>query len=339
MARRPSISVVLLRPLAAALGASPSALSAFLAAADLTPQMLADAEARVTPAQFCVAWAQALRLSGDAALALRLTEATPPGAFGIVEYVCRCAPTLGAALRAWSRYLGILDDAVEVGLVEAGPRLALRVIVESEAPAPASHELCFALVVRNARLLLGEAFRVEAVRFRHPAGAALAARHCAFFGCDVRFGASETEVVFDRAVLDAPLPTADSNLSAILVSAAEEKLPTGPRPLPLTEQVRRVLAAALSDDAAQVDAVARRLGLTARSLQRRLRDEGTSFNATRAAMRQELAERYLRDGLSCAEISFMLGFSEPSAFFRAFKRWTGLTPLERRERLAAGLAG
>jgi len=82
--------------------------------------------------------------------------------------------------------------------------------------------------------------------------------------------------------------------------------------------------------------VAKQLGLTVRSLQRRLKDAGTSFQAAREDVRRTLAQRYLDDGLAIAEISFLLGFSEPSAFFRAFKRWTGLTPLERRaERRAA----
>ena len=72
------------------------------------------------------------------------------------------------------------------------------------------------------------------------------------------------------------------------------------------------------------------LGLTSRSLQRRLKDEGTAFQTLREDVRRELAQRYLSDGLSIAEISFLLGFSEPSAFFRAFKRWTGKTPLESR---------
>jgi AraC-like DNA-binding protein len=70
--------------------------------------------------------------------------------------------------------------------------------------------------------------------------------------------------------------------------------------------------------------------MTGRSLQRRLKDEGTVFQSVRDEMRRDLADHYLGQGMSFAEISFLLGFSEPSAFFRAFKRWTGLTPLERR---------
>jgi AraC-like DNA-binding protein len=90
---------------------------------------------------------------------------------------------------------------------------------------------------------------------------------------------------------------------------------------------------ALRSADAHVDIVAARLGLTSRSLQRRLTDEGTTFATVREDVRRELARRYLTEGLPIADISFLLGFSEPSAFFRAFKRWTGETPLAARARL------
>lgn len=328
-----SVSVVLVRPLVVALGHSTAALDAFYAATDLTPEMVADADARVSPAQFCVAWAEAARLSGDESLALTIADATPQGAFGIVEYVCRSAPTVRRALEQWVRYLGLLDDAVEVALVDERDETVLRVVTESEAPAPASHELCFALVVRHARLMAPE-FSGAFARFDHHASESHAAKLRRFFDGPVQFGAKHTELALTKRSLELPLATTDANLLAILVSAAEEKLSKKPTHAPLTEQVRRALRLALSSDDAQLESVARRLGMTGRSLQRRLKDESTSFQHVRDGMRRELADRYLGQGMSFAEISFLLGFSEPSAFFRAFKRWTGLTPFERRAELA-----
>lgn len=329
---RPSISTLLVRPLAGAL--EPRALAELFAKADLTAEIVADGEARVSPAQFCVAWAEAVRASGEPALALRIAEATPPGAFGIVEYVCRSQATLRDALAQWCRYLAILDDAVEVGLVDHADRTSLRVLRESEAPAPASHELCFALVVARAREL-ARGVRVAEVRYTHRASDVVASKHRAFFGAPAIFGAKRTELVFEKTALDVPLETADANLRAILVEAAEEKRARRPKEPPLTDQVRRALRAALCNDDAQLETVAKRMGLTGRSLQRRLKDEGTSFQALRETTRRELADRYLGEDLSLSEIAFLLGFSEPSAFFRAFKRWTGLTPLEQRARLVA----
>jgi AraC-like DNA-binding protein len=325
-----SISVLLVRPLVLAVGTAK--LPALLGACDLTPQLLADDDVRISPAQFCVAWAEAMRLANDPYLALAIAEATPPGAFGIVEYVCRSAPTLGDALRRWVRYLNLLDDAVEVALVTEGDRAYLRVTRESEAPAPASHELCFALVARQAARLSAVPFRVAAVDFTHRGDPA---RYRAWFDAPIAFGAEHTQLVMPASALAASLVSSDPALLAILARAADELARKGPEPATLAAQVARVLHEALRGDDGGIDHVAKRLGLTSRSLQRRLKDEGTSFNAVREHVRRELAMRYLDDKLAIAEISFLLGFSEPSAFFRAFKRWTGTTPLEARRRVVS----
>jgi AraC-like DNA-binding protein len=179
--------------------------------------------------------------------------------------------------------------------------------------------------------------RIEAVRFAHRATREQAARHRAYFATKVEFGAGVTELVFGEGVLDAALPTADPDLLAILLPVAEEKRARPGPPALFTDQVRRALRAVVSPEDAQLAAVARGLGMTARSVQRRLGDEGTVFQDVRDDVRREVADRCLAQGMSSPEISFLLGFSEPSAFFRAFRRWTGLTPLERRAALVPAM--
>ena len=322
-----TISSVLLTPVLAAL--PESAREAFFHVTDTSPALIADAERRVSASQFCVAWAELTRRTGDPSIALRIAEATPVGAFGVVEYLCRCQPTLGDALRQWVRYLNILDDAVVVGLVEDDDTVAIRVLVESEAPAPASHELCFALLVRQAREITRAPFEPVAVELTHEARVD-PARYSGWFGAPVRFGAEHTQLVLTRAALDAPLVTADAGLTEVfgrLVSERESELQETSS---FVGSVRREVQHSLRNADAGAEGIARRLGLTTRSLQRRLRAEGTTLSALKRDVQRELAGRYLDEGLSTAEVSFMLGFSEPSAFFRAFKRWTGITPLERR---------
>lgn len=332
-----SVSTLLLRPVVTALIAAGADLEAFYGATDLTPEIVADADARVTPSQRCVAWAELLRLTGNPRVALAIADATPPGSFGVVEYVCRSAPTLGEALKRWVRYLNLLDDSVEVGLVVEGDRAFLRVLSESEAPAPAAHELCFALVVAQARTLCKDPFKALGVELTHRAPSDEKA-YRAWFDAPVRFGALRTELVLSKASFDGALVTADAGLSAVLGRYADTEAAQRPRDAPpLTEQVKRILGDLLQKDDAQIDVVAKRLGLTPRSLQRRLKDEGASLQALREEVRKELAARYLDDDLPITEISFLLGFSEPSAFFRAWKRWTGLTPLESRERRRAAV--
>jgi AraC-like DNA-binding protein len=324
-----SISVLLLRPVALA---TPDR-DALWAATDLSPVLLADDDARVTPAQFCVAWAELVRQT-HGRVALALAAAIPPGAFGIVEYVCRAAPTLGDALRNWCRYLNLLDDAVEVAVVIDSACAYLRVTRESEAPAPASHELCFALVAQQVRRLAASPLRLTRVDFTH---AGDPAPYRQWFDAPVRFSADATQLVFPRAALATALVSADPSLLAILTRAADDLHRRAPEPGTTVAQVKRILRDALRTNDATIDLVAARLGTPARTLQRRLKDEGVTFQIVRDDVRKELASRYLDDGFALAEISFLLGFSEPSAFFRAFKRWTGTTPLDAREsRRAAG---
>ena len=318
-----SVSTLLVRPVIAAL---PSA-EQFWRATDLTPELVADSDARLTPAQFCVAWAELVRQT-DRTIALAIAAATRPGAFGIVEYVCRSAPTVGEALRQWVRYLNVLEDAVEVALEIDDDHAYVRVTRESEAPAPGAHELCFALVAKQAKELATVPFRLSRIDFAHKGPDA--APYRAHFDAPVTFGAPVTQLVLPRGVLATTLASSDPNLLSILTRAADEMARQRPTDASTTSHVARVLREVLRADEGHVEVVAKRLGLTTRSLQRRLKDENTSFAAVREDVRRQLSRRYLDEGLSIAEISFLLGFSEPSAFFRAFKRWTGLTPVEAR---------
>jgi AraC-like DNA-binding protein len=322
-----SVSTLLVRPVVAALGSAH--LAAFWGATDLTPQLVLDDNARISPAQFCVAWAELIQLSGTPHIALAIADATPPGAFGIVEYVCRSAPTLGDALRQWVRYLNLLDDAVEVALVSGGDRACLRVTRESEAPAPGSHELCFALVVKYAQRLAAKPFRVTSVELSHRSDHVAVYR--AWFDAPVVFGAEHTQLVLPAAALASSLVSSDPALLSILTRAASELTRQAPMAATAVANVARVIGELLRTDDASIAEVAKRLGLTERSLQRRLKDEGASFNGVREDVRKRLAQRYLDEHLAISEISFLLGFSEPSAFFRAFKRWTGKTPLAARD--------
>ncbi|MFT3694816.1 MAG: AraC family transcriptional regulator ligand-binding domain-containing protein [Kofleriaceae bacterium] len=317
-----SISTLLVRPIVAALGSD--RLPDFWRVTDLSPAIVGDADARITASQFCVAWS-ALTRATSPSVALQIADATPIGSFGIVEYVCRSAATLGDALTQWVRYLNLLDDAVEVSLIVEGDRAYLRVTRESEAPAPASHELCFALVVKQAQQLSTVPFRVTGVDFTH---AGDPAPYRAWFDAPVAFGAEHTQLVLPAAALQASLQTSDPTLLAILTRAASEvKIPD---PTTIVDQVARVIGEALKDDRANIAHAAQALGMTERSLQRRLKEANTSFNDVREDVRKQLAKRYLDDKLAIAEISFLLGFSEPSAFHRAFRRWTGMTPQEAR---------
>jgi AraC-like DNA-binding protein len=304
--------------------APPGTLDAFYDATGLTPAIVADPDARIAPATLRLAWHHAVRLTANPYLALHLATALPPGAFGIVEYVVRSAPTTGDAILLGLRYLNIVDEVSRGELIRGDHPDHIDLHIAADSPIP--HEASLAAVVGQARLLAGaDTFRPVAVELSNtPPGDH--ATYEAFFQCPVRFNASRTRLILSRASLSIPLATADPNLLPILLRAADDLLARCATPSTTTAQVRRVLADSLRTAEIDVEHVAARLGVTARSLQRRLKDEDTTFFAVRDDLRRELASTYLDGGLSITEISFLLGFSEASAFFRAFKRWTGTTP-------------
>jgi AraC-like DNA-binding protein len=163
------------------------------------------------------------------------------------------------------------------------------------------------------------------VTFARPAPADPAPYQRAF-GCPVRFAAPRNALEFAAGDLDEPLPAGNAELARgndeVLVRYLARLEDTR-----VAARVQRALLAALPDGAPRKSAIARALGLSARSLQRRLAAEGTSFSALLADARISLARTYVAEArLSVTEIAFVLGFADLSTFSRAFKRWTGLAP-------------
>lgn len=167
------------------------------------------------------------------------------------------------------------------------------------------------------------------IGFTHGAPASLA-EYQRIFNAPVRFNQPENYARFDPQILDWPLPNADVALFPVLQAHAEQLLQARLRAE--TEKsvialVREAITQMLAQDRARLPEVAERLGLTPRTLQRKLKDADTSFQLVLDSTRQELAERYLRQPeLSITDIAYMLGFQEQSSFNHAFKDWTGVNP-------------
>jgi AraC-like DNA-binding protein len=161
------------------------------------------------------------------------------------------------------------------------------------------------------------------------------AAHLRLFGIAPRYDRAVNALELTGDAAARPVLTADPLLSRVVVRHAEALLAERPAAAETTAgTVRRILTRLLGDDEAgcSLTAVSANLHMSERSLQRRLADEGVSFDALLDELRRELALRYLADEkVAIAEIAYLLGYSEPSAFHRAFKRWTGTTPAEARQ--------
>jgi AraC-like DNA-binding protein len=197
-----------------------------------------------------------------------------------------------------------------------------------------SDECALAEIAIGVRVLSAQDVAPRAVRFRHEAPRDVR-EHEALFRCPIAFGAAHTEIEFDDAALDTTMQHANEAYRAIFEQQVERALARLPRESGTAESVRAAAHAALAGGQCTVAGTARALGLSVRTMQRRLRADGTSFDEIVDALRREMADACLDKRLTVPEIAWMLGYADASAFHHAFKRWNGKSPEQaREERLA-----
>ena len=299
--------------------------------------LASDPDARIPLALETRLWNEAARRSDDPTLGLHAARGLAPGAFNVLDYAVRTAPTLRASLERLSRYNRLFHDAAVITLLDREPltRVEHALAVAGATQSRHAAEFTLASIVEIGSQLLGERVVARAVEISHPAPRS-SGEHCRVFGVEPRFGSRVNAIVLDRTLLEAPIPSADPSLSSVIQRHADALLAARP-PLTLStsDRVRQLLAGLLGEGQATLKAVAEKLKMSERSLQRRLADEGVGFETLLDEMRRDLALRYLADPrLAIAEVAYLLGYSEPSPFHRAFKRWTGTTPSEARHQAA-----
>jgi AraC-like DNA-binding protein len=270
----------------------------------------------------------AVKLTGDPDVGLKAAREYSRGDSGAVYYAVTSAATVGDAMGVAARYIRLVNDAVEMLIEREGDRVAVRFESSVAMPRPsvdfqvgAFHRTYFDGWAPSTDLGLSVFFA-----HRAPDSAEEYAR--TFGNAPVQFAAAFSGFEFNARCLDTPLHTADSSLHDVLRKHAEAALAELPRAETLTERVRSVVATELPGGASSVVRVAKKLHMSPRTLERKLASEGTTFSALLEEMRRQLAFRYVgADALDLSEVALLLGFSQTSAFHRAFKRWTGQTPL------------
>lgn len=310
------------------------------ARAGLGEDELTDPDARIPFANY-VRLLQAIDAApGSEQFGFWLGQTVSVRALGVVGFAMQHAADVRSAFGCLERFRKLMGERVSPIIEELGDHVVFRQTEPPELAPLAS--LGVAAPVGTLTLLRelsgwshGTELAVEATfQFAEPAELA---PYRAALGCPLRFGASETRLRILRGVFDVPLRRADPSLFAYLERHASALLARVPERQTLSAQLRDVLLGQLSEGEPQQAALAHRLGLSERTLQRRLRGEGTSFAALLDDLRAELARRYLSDPQLCVyEVAYLLGYSEPSPFHRAFRRWTGQTPREYRAERGLG---
>jgi len=208
----------------------------------------------------------------------------------------------------------------------------IRVVYVNTGPAPVSSvEYGVVLNVNGFRQETDNSITFAYASFTHQPDDVAAIEQ--LLGCPVRAGASWAGLAVPRASWQLPLNRRDPTLRALLERQADGVALPAPAMDPLERDVRRVLAPRLAKGEADIDVIARDLAMSSRTLQRRLSAAGLSFHELIDTVRRETAEKCIANSsLSIAEVAYLVGYSEPAAFHRAFKRWTGVTPQAYRQR-------
>lgn len=300
------------------------------AAASFDPGLCEGADARVPLEALHALWEAVDARSGRADLAAMIAERYQPGDYGLVGFVAMSSPTLRDALLQVERYMRLWTDDPGLCLHNDGRiDVVYRAELVERRGLHIATEATVTEVLHAARLVARRRLVPREVRFQHPAPIQVAGISSLedFLAVPPCFGAKTTCIQFDPADLALPLPGGDAQLGAFLRHLAANALTNRTSPDTLTGRLREILAEELRRGVPSVEVVARRLGMSCRTFRRRLDEEGTSFREAIDETRADMARAYVRDvRVPLTEVSFLLGFSEPSAFHRAFKRWTGSTP-------------
>jgi AraC-like DNA-binding protein len=302
----------------------------------LGPASLNNRLGRIPYSQLVTLYEEAARLAGDDAFGLHVGERIELRTFGLFGYLIVNCPTLGEAWQAVARYLPLWTDGAALGVDV--DRTSVRLVWEyadaSMTDCRQDCEMSLAAVARIGRFFSAVECKPREVHFRHrqPRNTS---EHRRIFGSAPCFDMPVDEIILESKMLEIPIRGADYELHELLKTHLDGLLSQVAQERSYTGRVRRSIRMTIQSQSPTLETTSKHIGVSTRTLQRRLRDEGTSHGWLLDEVRRESADRYLRDPrTSIQEIAYRLGFSESSAFHRAFRKWQGSTPGERRRQMA-----
>jgi len=314
------------------------AIAPLLQRAGLTNRELADRQYRISAAAQGRLLELASEVLKDDDLGFHLAAQANPRAAGLLFYVASAARTVGEALTLFERYFRIVNEAVNLKLMRIpnGAILQVGFVGLSRHRIHQNAEFGITVILRALREVVGR--NLSPVKVSFVRGRVANMREFErFYGCPVEFGASSDCLSFSAAVLALPLVTQDADLletlKPICDAASRER---GTRKGTLRALVENEMQKALPHGNINKPSVAKALGISARTLSRRLADEGLTYAEVVDDLRRSLALQYLKDEtVSLSQIAWLLGYEESTSFNHAFRRWTGRSPsaLRQEERL------
>ena len=327
-----TLSVTLLSQMMLYLSSLKVDTDAFLNSLEIDPEFVKSPDERLSVETYLHIQESAAEYTHDPCFGLHMGEYAEPGSWSILGYMMMNCKTLGEAFERSSRYSRIVGNQIE-GRVE--PHLnKIRVIFSTPDHAPEMSRHCFestfSSTVHMMRSLTGKNLSPLEVTFIYPEPESRA-EYDRVFRCPVFFGHKENSMSFNWHMLNTPILMANPDLLTYFENYARNIIAQLDRQNENTQAVTRIILAHLSDDNLTINRVAKEMAISVRTLQKRLENEGVVFSDLLKEIREKLAKRYLHENYSVEQITYLLGFSEPSVFRKAFKKWSGVTPRQYRE--------
>jgi len=306
---------------------------AFLLSIGVDPEVVHSPDGRLPIETYLLIQDQAAELIQDPYLGLHMGEFAEAGSWSILGYLMMNCKTLGEAFEKSSRYSRIIGN-----LIEAHPHLQwgnkVKIVFSTPPHAPKMTRHCFestfSSTMRMMRSLTGVNLSPLEVTFIYPEPESRA-EYDRIFGCPVFFERNENSVTVDPKIVNVPILMANPALLAYFEKYAQDILADLDRKEGTTQAAVKIILSRMDDESLSIEKVAKEMCVSVRTLQNRLEAEGVVFSNLVRDLRERLAKKYLRENYSVEQITYLLGFSEPSAFRKAFKKWSGLTPREYRE--------
>jgi AraC-like DNA-binding protein len=275
----------------------------------------------------------------DPCFGLHMGEFAEAGSWSILGYMMMNCKTLGEAFEKSGRYMRIIGN-----LIEGSAHIRfnkVKVVLDTPPYAPKMSRHCFESTisssVRMMRSLSGRDLCPLEVTFIYPPPES-AAEYERVFKCPVLFGQKHNSFTIEMGLVNVPVLMSNPELLAYFERYAQEFIAGLERKDATTRAVTKIILANLDDESLSIRKVANEMAMSVRTLQNRLAEEDVVFSDLLQDIRQRLAKRYLNEDYTVEQITYLLGFSEPSTFRKAFKKWMGVTPREYREQSLSTLA-
>lgn len=303
----------------------------FLASGGLDPGVAGRPDERIPMETYLFLEEEAARVTGDDHFGLHMGQFVEPGSWSILGYLMMNCANVGESFAKAGKYSRIIGNLIQGrGGLHRG---ALKLILSVPSYAPRMSRHCYETVlsgsVRMMRALSGKEIHPLEVAFGYPAPAPVA-EYERIFRCPVHFSRRETSMLLDPKILGVPVLHPDSVMLAHFEAYARSFMEGLEGDDSTVRAVTRILLSSMDAPNLSIWTVAKELHLGVRTLQGRLAEEGVSFSALLRETRAALAKKYLKENYTVEDITYLLGFSDPSVFRKAFKKWSGVTPKEYR---------